>query len=68
MKGQISSHISLHFKECVCVWEGCVCVGGKDVILFHMVSGHEDYDWYNRKMCDWKWLLKSRGIFTDMLR
>lgn len=44
MKGQISSHISLHFKECVCVWEGCVCVGGKDVILFHMVLGHEDYD------------------------
>lgn len=46
MKGEISSHISLHFKECVCVWGGCVCVGvgGKDVILFHMVSGHEDYD------------------------
>lgn len=63
MKGQISSHISLHFKECVCVG-----VGGKDVILFHMVSGHEDYDWYNWKMCDRKWLLKSRGIFTDMLR
>lgn len=39
----------------------CVCLGDEGLILFQLVSGHEDCDSYNSKKGDFKWSLMSTG-------